>query len=349
MDFDPSKDYYKILEVDENASSDEIKKSFRKLAMQYHPDKKWWDKEKFQAINEAHGVLWDAQKKQQYDMMRKHWWGVGWMGWFWGFGGFWSASGFEVDLGDVMDQFFGWGRARSTSWPRPWEDIQVDISISFEESYTGTEKTISYTRKQKLEGLQEETCETCQGSWRISQQSHTIFWVMQTQTICPTCHGVGKLYKKDWKTFPGWVESQKETIDITIPEGIKDGVYIRHSGKWDDGIAGGGTGDLYVKVNVKPSKIYTRKGNDIYITQDVSIFHLVLGWELTIPHPDGEKTVKIPKGTQVSDKIKINKLGFASKWVFNARWDLYVVPRLSIPKKLSKAESKLRSELQKLS
>ena len=350
MDFDPSKDYYKALGLDENASADEIKKAFRKLAMQHHPDKKGWDKAKFQEINEAYGVIGDEKKRPQYDAYRK-WgggmWGFGGFPW-WGFGGFWWNGWFEVDLGDVMDQFFWGGRSRQSSWPRPGEDIQVSLDISFEESYNGTTKVIEYSRKHKVAGAKEEECNTCKGRGRVTQQSQTIFGVMQTQNICPSCQGTWKLYTKDGKTIPWGLEVIKEEIEVTIPEGIKDNVYIRHTGKGDDGVAGGATGDLYVQIKVKPSKIYSRKENDLYLHAEVNIFDLVLGQEITIPHPKGDKTIKIPKGTQISDKIKISKLGFATKWVFSSHGDLYVIPKLHIPKKLSKQEEQLRSELQKL-
>ncbi len=350
MDFDPSKDYYKALGLDKNASADEIKKAFRKLAMQHHPDKKGGDKAKFQEINEAYGVIGDDKKKTQYDSYRAwggNMWGFGGFPWGGGFGGF-SNGGFEVDLGDVMDQFFGGGRSRQTSWPRPGEDIQVKLDISFEESYNGTSKIIEYSRKKKVEWTKEEECGTCKGRGRVTQQSQTIFGVMQTQNVCPTCQWTGKIYTKDGKTISGGLEVVKEEIEVNIPEGIKDNVYIRHTGKGDDGVAGGHAGDLYVQIMVKPSRIYSRKENDLYLNTEVSIFDLVLGKEITIPHPTGDKTIKIPKGTQISDKIKISKLGFTNKWVFSSHGDLYVIPKLHIPKKLSKQEEQLRSELAKL-
>lgn len=350
MDFDPSKDYYKALGLDEHASGDDIKKTFRKLAMQHHPDKKGWDKAKFQEINEAYGVIGDEKKRSQYDSYRKWGWGMGWFWGFpgWGFGWFSGNGWFEVDLGDVMDQFFGGGRNRQASWPRAGEDIQVGLDISFEESYNGITKIIEYSRKKKVEGVKEEECTVCKGRGRISQQSHTIFGVMQTQNICPNCQGTGKSYSKDGKTIPGGLEVIKEEIEVNIPEGIKDNVYIRHSNKGDEGVAGWPSWDLYIQIRVKPSTIYSRKDNDLYLNTEVSIFNLVLWGEITIPHPTGDKTIKIPKGTQISDKIKISKLGFVTKWVFTSHGDLYVIPKLHIPKKLSKQEEQLRSELQKL-
>ncbi len=349
MDFDPSKDYYKSLWVDENASADEIKKAFRKLAMQHHPDKQWWDKAKFQEINEANGVIGDEKKRQQYDAYRKWggWmWGFGWFGWFWGFG--WGQWWFEVDLWDVMDQFFGGGRGRQSTWPQPGEDIQLSLEISFDESYNGVSKTIEFSRKTKIKDAKEEECPTCKWRGRVTQQSQTIFWVMQTQNICPTCQWSGKLFIKDGKKIPGWLEVTKEELTVNIPAGIKDGVYIRHTGKGDAGIGWWQVWDLYVQIKVKPSSIYTRKWDDIEMKVEVNIFDLVLGNEITISHPTWNKKIKIPKGTQVSDKVKISALGFANKWIFNKHGDLYIIPKLHIPKKLSKQEEQLRSELKKL-
>lgn len=349
MDFDPSKDYYKSLWVDENASADEIKKAFRKLAMQHHPDKQWGDKAKFQEINEANGVIGDEKKRQQYDAYRKWggWmWGFGWFGWFWGFG--WWQWWFEVDLWDVMDQFFGGGRGRQSTGPQPGEDIQLSLEISFDESYNGVSKTIEFSRKTKIKDAKEEECPTCKWRGRVTQQSQTIFWVMQTQNICPTCQWSGKLFIKDGKKIPGWLEVTKEELTVNIPAGIKDGVYIRHTGKGDAGIGWWQVWDLYVQIKVKPSSIYTRKWDDIEMKVEVNIFDLVLGSEITISHPTWNKKIKIPKGTQVSDKVKISALGFANKWIFNKHGDLYIIPKLHIPKKLSKQEEQLRSELKKL-
>lgn len=352
MDFDPSKNYYSALGLDENASNDEIKKAFRKLAMQHHPDKKGGNKEKFQEINEAYGVIGDEKKRAQYDAYRKGgggFWGFGGMGgWFGGFWGFGGNGGFEVDLGDVMDQFFGGGRSRQASWPRPGEDIQVSLEISFEEAFNGVSKVIEYSRKHMAQGATENECQTCKWQGRVMQQQQSIFWPIQTQTICPHCQGTGKTYTKDGKTIPGGLEITKETLEVNVPAGIKDNVHIRHTGKGDDGVAHGASGDLYVQIRIKPSSIYSRQGNDLYLQAQVSIFDLVLGGEITIPHPTGDKTIKIPKGTQVSDKIKVSKLGFVSKWVFSSHGDLYVIPKLHIPKKLSKQEEQLRSELAKL-
>lgn len=207
---------------------------------------------------------------------------------------------------------------------------------------------IEYNRKTKVEGTKEESCATCKGRGRVMQQVQTMFGITNTQVICPDCQGIGHVYTKNGKVIPGGLETTKQEVEVNIPAGIKDGVYIRHVHKGDDGIGDTHSGDLYVQIKVKPHKYYSRKDNDLYLTTDVNIFDLVLGQEITVPHPTGDKTIKIPKGTQVTDKIKVSKLGFENKGIFNANGDMYIIPKLHIPKKLSKQEEQLRNELKNL-
>lgn len=349
MDFDPSKDYYQSLGISESANQDEIKKAFKKLAVQHHPDK-GWSKEKFQEINEANQVLGDEKKRQQYDMYRKSGGGMGWFGWGgWGFGGFGGfGGGVDIDLNDVMDSFFGgWGR-RWGGWPRPGEDIQVGLDISFEESYTGVSKTIQYARKVKAAGVSEEKCDTCKGRGMVNQTTQTVFGMMQVQNVCPTCGGAGATYTRDGKKISGWLETTTEQLEVKVPAGIKHGVHIRYTGKGDNGVGNAGDGDLYIQINVKHSDKYKRHDNDLYVTVPVTVFDLVLGAEMTVAHPEGELKVKIPKGTQSNDKIRIAKKWFGDKGLFSSAGDMYIIPKLQIPKKLSAKEEKLWSELRKV-
>ncbi len=356
MDFDPSKDYYKILGVSENADDTEIKKAFRTAAVKHHPDR-WGDKTKFQEMNEAYQVIGDKQKRQQYDAYRKWGFSGGFWGWgfWWGgqFGGF-SGWGFDfggVDLGDLVGSVFGWGAGfGSAGWGRRQQsgtDLEKHISISFEESYTGTEKKVKYTRKVLEEGLESESCTHCQGSGRTVKQVNTPFGVMQTQAACEHCQGLGKVFKKNGKVLASWpLVDKEEVIDVKIPTGIKDGVYLKYAEKgsfWPNGQAG----DLYLKISVQSSDNYTRKGEDLYITVPVSIFDMVLGAEQEINHPEGKMKIKIPKGLQVKDKIKISGKGFWKGGIFWNKGDVYLVPQLHIPKKLSKEQEKLWKSLQK--
>lgn len=352
MDFDPNKDYYKILGVSESADEAEIKKAFRTAAVKHHPDR-WGNKEKFQEMNEAFQVIWNKQKRQQYDAFRKGGfsWGF-WWGGFWGgsqFGGFsWGGFDFgDIDLWDLVGSMFGWGggfnwRGRS----QQGNDLEKHITISFDESYTWAEKKIKYSRKVLEEGIESTTCEHCKWTGRSARQVKTPFGVMQTQTACEKCQGLGKIFKKDGKVLEaGPLIEKQEVIDVKIPAGIKDGVYLKYTEKgdfWPQWQAG----DLYLKIRVEASDTYERKGDDLYVKIPVSLFDMVLGSDQKIDHPEGKIKVKIPKGLQIKDKIKISAKWFGKGWIFSKKGDMYVIPNVHIPKKLSKDQEKLWKKLQ---
>lgn len=346
MDFDVKKDYYKILDIPETATAEDAKKAFKKLAVKHHPDR-WWDKAKFQEINEAYQTLGDEKKKAQYDAYRSGGGGQGWYD-FGGFGGWWQGwfDFWGVDLGDIFGNMFGGGfggqqtRAESFSG----EDIKVAIEITFEEWFLGVTKKVAYNRKIKMSGIDEKNCSTCKGQWRVSRTVQTPFGMMQTQTVCPDCGGVGHQYTKDGKTIKSPFENHKETIEVKIPEGIDDGVYIKFTGKGHQWL-NGYDGDLYIKINIQTSPIYERRSDNLYIKVPVTIFDLVLGAEKQITHPEGKLKVKIPKATQVGDMVKISGKWFGKWWIFGKKWDLYLIPKVDIPKKLSKEEEKLWKEL----
>ncbi|MFA7717704.1 MAG: DnaJ C-terminal domain-containing protein [Candidatus Absconditabacterales bacterium] len=351
MDFDVSKNYYDILGVSENASADEIKKAFRKAAVKHHPDK-GGDKKKFQEMNEAYQVIGDEKKKGQYDAYRKGDYsaGFGGQGGFGGFGGQGGADfgGFgDFDIGDLMGGIFGGGfggggRSRVKSGG---EDITIAIAIPFEESFLGITKKIAYSRMKRVSGAIEKTCETCKGHGRVNQQISTPFGVMQSQTACPHCGGIGKIYTKDGKTLPaGGLEKNKEIVEMKIPAGIREGQYIKFVGKGNDGVSGK-AGDLYIQINITGSKIFERKGDNLYIKANVSLYAMVLGGEITVDHPQGKLKIKVPKGTQIGDMIKIHGKGFGEGGVFSHKGDFYIIPKVEIPKKLSKEQERLWNEL----
>jgi len=352
-DFDHKKDYYKSLGISEDASIDEIKKAFKKLAVKYHPDKPGWDKAKFQEVNEAHGVLSDEKKRWQYDAMRKWWFGWMWWGWY-DFGWFqWGWFDFGgVDLGDIVwnifwGGFWWWSRSRRAS---KWEDIKHELNITFEESFLGVKKKIEYTRYQRGEWVTETTCWECNGAWSKAQQVQTPFGVMQSQQTCSRCNWTGKIYEKDWKELTnGWLEQHKEVIEVNVPAGIKDDVYIKYPGKWHTGIGDVPDWDLYIRINITKSNIFKRKWNDIYIKKELTIYDLVLGVETEIPHPQWKMIVKIPKWTQIWDLIKISGKWFEDSWFFSKKWNLYIEPEIHIPKRLSKKQEKLWKELREKS
>lgn len=349
MDFDIKKNYYEILGVSEDASAEEIKKAFKKAAVKHHPDR-WGDKNKFQEVNEAYQVIGDEKKKSQYDAYRKGWFDPSGFWWFGGQGGFGSQWGFDFwdfDIGDIMGGIFGGGfgggaKRKKVQWG---EDIQVAIDISFDESYTGATKKISYSRLKKVTGAESKTCGTCKGHGKVTQQVQTPFGVMQSQWICPTCQGNGKIYTKDGKVLTnGWLEKVKEIMEIKIPAAIKPGAYIKFSDKGDES-SEQHIGDLYIQINIAPSRLYERKAEDLYVKSNVSLFDMVLGGEIMVDHPEGKLKIKVPKGTQVGDMIKISGKGFGSGGFLSKRGDLYVIPQVEIPKKLSKDQEKLWNEL----
>lgn len=352
MDFDPQKNYYEILGVGEDASADEIKKVFRKAAVKHHPDR-WGSKEKFQEINEAYQVLSDQSKRQQYDAYRKggFWaWGFGWGGFdFWGFG-WWGAQIDFGDIGDLLGGMFGggfwWGRARRKT---KGDDLEKQIEISFEEAFLGVKKKIAYTREVLIEGTTQETCSHCHGTGRVSQQVQSIFGVVQTQAACPKCQWTGTIFKKDGKELEnGGVRAHKEILELNIPAGIKHGAYLKYAARGNDA-AGLPTGDLYVKINVASSEKYSRIGDNIHIKAEVSLFDLVLWGEVQVPHPEGKTKVKIPKGTQIGQKVRVANMGFGEKGLFSHRGDMIVELQVHVPKKLTKEQEKLWKDLQELS
>jgi molecular chaperone DnaJ len=169
---------------------------------------------------------------------------------------------------------------------------------------------------------------------------------MQTSSACNVCKWIWKIYKKGWKTLEnGWLEEVKETIDIKIPAWIKEDAYIKYSWKWDAGIWDAPDGDLYLKIRIVPNNKYRREWDDLYVKASVTVFDLVLWWEVEVPHPEWKLLVKIPKWTQIWDKIKISGRWFGEKWMFKSRWDMIVETEVSIPKKLSKDEENLWKKL----
>ncbi|MFA5747806.1 MAG: DnaJ C-terminal domain-containing protein [Candidatus Absconditabacterales bacterium] len=353
-DFDPKKNYYEILGLSENANPDEIKKAFRKFAVKHHPDK-GGDKKKFQEINEAYQVLGDEKKKQQYDAYRKG--GFSGFDGGGGFGGFdFGGGGANVDFGgfdldDIVGNIFGGGfggfggggRQRKTGG----DDIKIAIDITFEEAFLGTEKKIAYNRLSKVSGAEERICSDCNGHGKVAKRMNTPFGIMQSESVCNKCGGSGRIYFKDGKELvAGGLEKIKNTISAKIPAGIDDGSFIKFAGKGNVGSAGN-SGDLYIKINVLKSKIFERKGENLYTKVNLNIFDLVLGGEITVDHPEGKLKVKIPKGTQIGDMIKISGKGFGHGGIFAKKGDMFLIPKLEIPKRLSKEQEQLWSQLKK--
>ncbi len=364
------RDYYEVLGVDRNATDEDLKKAFRKLAKKYHPDANPDNKEeaerKFKEVNEAYEVLSDKQKRQMYDQFGFNAPGAGGQGGgyysygsgFDGFGGF-SDFGDFGDLGDIFSSFFGGGssRSRSANSVRRGNDLKVSLEVTFEEAYSGTQKEITLNRNEKCKsckgsgakaGTGAETCSVCNGTGKIKQVVTTPFGQMQTQKPCNTCNGSGKVIKEPCPDCKGKGRIKKSVkIKVKIPEGIDDGQTIVLKGEGEEGYNGGPSGDLYIVVRLKKHSLYTRKAEHVLCDIPITFTNAALGAELKIPMVDGSTEMyKIPEGTQTGTRFTIKNKGFKS---VNGNWrgDFVFTVVVQTPKKLTHDQRVLMVELAK--
>lgn len=352
------KDFYEILGVDKNASDAEIKSAYRKLAKKYHPDlnKEEGAAEKFKEIGEAYEVLSDPSKRKMYDQYGSAAFdqnaGAGFGGA--GFGGFNGFDGQDIDLSDLFGDIFGgfgFGGHSSSSKARKGQDLLIKVNLSFIEACFGTSKEIELEMDVKCDECNGEgghgvkTCKTCNGRGRVVTQTRTILGVMQSESICPDCHGSGKTFEhvcskcKGKKTYRA-----KKTIQVEIPAGMNSGEKLRMSGKGGAGINGGPNGDIYLEVSVDTHPIFKRENKDIYLNLPLTFTEAALGCEKEIPTIHGSVLLDIPAGTQCKDKLKLRGKGLNGTNSFN-KGDMYVIIDIVIPKKLDRNQKKLLSEL----
>ncbi len=319
-------DYYEILGISKDASADEIKKAYRKLAVKHHPDKEGGDESKFKEATEAYEVLKDTTKRQRYDQFGHA--GVGGASGggaggnpYEGFQGF-NGQSMHFDfgdggLGDIFGSFFGGGQQQRRSEDMG-RDLQTDITLTFEEAVFGIEKTLHVTMNDvcsHCKGLRAEpghelkTCETCRGTGQVVHQMNTIFGAIQQAAICKACDGRGKIPEKNCTVCHGkGVERTKQEITIKIPAGIDDGAVIRLR-EHGEATANGNKGDLYVQINVKAHKQFTREGDLILSNEHISMVDAALGTEMQIQTVDGPVTMKVPAGTQSGTDFKLSGHG----------------------------------------
>ena len=367
------RDYYEVLGVNKNATDDELKKAYRKLAKKYHPDANPDNKQeaeaKFKEVNEAYETLSDPQKRRMYDQFGPDGpQGFGGGGPFGGQGGYYSynGSGFDGfgdfgDLGDIFSSFFtgGFGRqsGRKQSGPRKGADLNLHLDITFEEAYLGVDKEIVITRNEKCgachgtgakPGTNPMKCPNCQGSGQVKQVQNTILGQVQTTRTCPECHGTGEIIKEPCETCRGKGTVRKQPkIKVRIPAGIDDDQTVVLRGEGDPGEKGGPNGDLYITVKIKKHSIFTRKGNNVLCDIPITITQATLGADLEIPMVDGSKeNYKIPEGTQTGTKFTIRNRGF--KGVNSSvQGDYIFTVVVQTPKKLTKEQRDLLVELAK--
>ena len=368
------RDYYEVLGVNKNATDEELKKAYRKLAKKYHPDANPDNKKeaeaKFKEVNEAYETLSDHQKRRMYDQFGAdgpQGFGGG-QGPF-GQGGYYSytSSGFNGfedfgDLGDIFSSFFGGGfggrnSSRRQNGPRKGADLNVTIDITFEQSFSGVEKEIVITRNEDCTtchgtgakpGTSVTKCTVCNGTGQVKQVQNTILGQMQTTRTCSACHGTGEIIKEPCPECGGRGKVRKQPkIKIKIPAGIDNEQTVVLRGEGEPGEKGGPKGDLYITVRIKRHSIFTRKGNNVLCEIPISITQATLGGEIEVPMVDGTKEkYKISEGTQTGTKFTIRNKGFKSI-NSNSTGDFVFTVIVQTPKRLSKEQRELLVELAK--
>lgn len=351
------RDYYEVLGISRNASADEIKAAFRNLARQYHPDvnKAHDAEEKFKEINEAYGILSDADKRAAYDRF--------------GFSGV-NTNGMpnygDMDLSDIFESLFGLGgfggfsrqgsaRPRQNA-PRRGADIRSSVRLSFEEAVFGTEKEIEINRNVRCTvcegsgaepGTQPVNCQTCNGQGEVRQVHQTFLGSTVHVVTCPTCNGRGKIVENPCRNCHGsGLERKTSKMKVSIPAGVDDGNQIRMMGEGQPGANGGPNGNFYLDVDVAPHKFFQRNGSDIYLDLEINMAQAALGDEITLPTVDGDVKLRIPPGTQPGRVFRLKDKGVP---IVNRsdRGNQMVTVNVQIPTNLNKEQKELLEALGK--
>ncbi|NLK21542.1 MAG: molecular chaperone DnaJ [Epulopiscium sp.] len=355
------RDYYEILGLDRDAADSDIKKAYRKLAKQYHPDMNPDNEEaehKFKEVSEAYEVLSDPQKKAKYDQFGHAAFGNGAGGGFDGFGGF--NGGF--DMGDIFDMFdiFGGGMGgRKRSGPLRGADIRASVQISFKDAAFGVSKEIQLGLWENCdtckgsgakEGTHPETCKHCGGTGQVKVTQNTLFGSMSSVRPCDVCHGEGKIIKDPCKTCSGEGKVRKtKTIKVDIPAGIDHGQSVRIQGKGEPGTKGGLNGDLLITVYVKQHPIFERRGNDVYCEIPITFAQAALGAELVVPTLDGNVQYSIKEGTQTGTMFRLKGKGIPSVRNPKFRGDQYIEVKIEVPTKLNEKQKNILREFSNIS
>ncbi len=342
------RDYYEVLGIDRSASEEDIKKAFRRLAFQYHPDhnRDHDAEERFKEINEAYEVLSDADKRAAYDRFGH----VGTQEFGRGFEGFGGFGGF----GDIFETFFGGTTATRRQTAQRGADLRYSVNITFEEAVFGCEKELKVSRVEPCSlcggsgsepGTQKDTCPVCNGRGEVRRIQQSIFGRFVNITSCERCHGEGSVVTTPCSQCRGTGrERRARTIALKIPAGVDDGSQIRLSGEGDAGLHGGGPGNLYASLSVRPHAFFRREGEDILCDVPLNFAQAALGAEVEVPTVDGPATLKVPSGTQSGRVFRLKGKG-VPHLRGSARGDQLVNVHVVTPQSLSEKQRKLFEEL----
>jgi len=342
-------DYYATLGVARDASGDDLKKAYRKLAMQFHPDRNPGDKPaeaRFKEVNEAYDILKDDQKRSAYDRFGHAAFEQNGGGAGAGMGGFdFSASG---DLGDIFDQMFGMGGRRGGGRTRTGADLRQGVEIDLAEAFSGTKVTLRIPTRVKCEscggsgsedkGRTAETCPACQGAGKVRAQQG-FFLIERT---CPTCGGQGRVVRNPCRVCHGAGTVQRErSLQVAIPAGVEDGTRIRLSGEGEAGGQGAPNGDLYVHVSIRPHEFFQREQANVLMRVPLRMTQAALGAEIEVPVVDGSRAkMKIPPGTQTGEQFRLRGKGF-SVLRSAARGDMFIQVAVETPRNLTPRQREL--------
>lgn len=348
------RDYYEVLGVSRDASVDEIKKAYRKLARQYHPDANPNDQnaeEKFKEISEAYVILCDPEKRANYDRFGHA--GVNGQG-FEGFGG--GGFGDFGGLGDIFEMFFGGGARRRTG-PERGSDVRVDLELNLKEAAFGLEREIKVPRVETCStcggsgaaaGTKPKTCSACDGKGQVQFAQSTPFGRIVQSRSCDRCHGTGQIIEKPCPTCRGAGQVRKtRSLKVKVPPGVDSGSRLRLAGEGEAGTRGGPSGDLYVYIHVKPHRIFRREEDDLICEIPISFVQAALGDEIDVPTLEGDTKLKIPEGTQTGTIFRMKGKGVPHVSGFG-RGDQHFVVKVETPVRLSDKQKELLKEFASL-
>lgn len=346
------RDYYEVLGVPRSASDDDIKKSYRKLAKQYHPDMNPGDKAaevKFKEASEAYAVLSDADKRRQYDQFGHS-----------AFDGGAGAGGFDFSnmgdmgdiFGDIFGDLFGGGRSRRASnGPMKGPNVRAGVRITFQEAVTGVEKELELNLKEQCgtchgtgakPGTSSETCSKCGGKGQVVYTQQSLFGMVRNVQACPDCRGTGKIIKeKCMDCYGSGYITKKKKIQVSVPAGIDNGQSIRIRDMGEPGTNGGERGDLLVEVNVSRHPIFQRQDYDIYSTAPISFAQAAIGGDVRISTVDGDVIYTVKPGTQTDTKVRLRGKGVPTLRNKQVRGDHYVTLVVQVPTKLTSEQKEL--------